>query len=133
LAGPKSAELAALWTRFNGDSVVVTFLLIYIVGHLLSAVLIAIMLGQLRLIPASAAWAFALTSPLTMIYYMVHTIDVKYALRFVIYAVWIAGAIPAAVAMLKAKDVAQPAESTPLPAQGEDTGSTSHMKGEIQR
>jgi hypothetical protein len=52
LAGPKSAELAALWTRFNGDSVVVTFLLIYIVGHLLSAVLIAIMLGQLRLIPA---------------------------------------------------------------------------------
>jgi len=58
-------QLAALWTHFNGDAVMTTFLLIYVIGHLLSAVLIGIMLGRLRLIPAWAAWAFAATSPLT--------------------------------------------------------------------
>src|SRR5436853_310621 len=49
-------QFAALWLRFNGDTVMVTYLLIYIIGHLLSAVLIAIMLGRLRLVPVWAAW-----------------------------------------------------------------------------
>jgi hypothetical protein len=102
-------ELAALWTRFNGDPVMVTFLLIYVVGHLLSAVLIGFMLGRLRLVPAWAAWAFALTSPLTMVYFAVHVVDVRYVLRYLISVLWIAGAIPAAVAMLKNKDLVQPA------------------------
>jgi hypothetical protein len=59
-------QLAALWMTFNGDTVMTAYLLIYIIGHLLSAVLIGFMLGRLRLIPAWAAWAFALTSPLTI-------------------------------------------------------------------
>ena len=42
-------ELAALWTRFNSDAVMLTYLLIYVVGHLFSTVLIAIMLGRLRM------------------------------------------------------------------------------------
>src|SRR5258707_4132981 len=33
-------QFAALWTHFNGDVVMTTYLLIYIIGHLLSAVLI---------------------------------------------------------------------------------------------
>src|SRR6266699_2014397 len=53
-------QLAALWMHFNGDTVMTIYMLIYIIGHLLSAVLIGLMLGRLRLIPAWAAWAFAL-------------------------------------------------------------------------
>jgi hypothetical protein len=102
-------QLAALWTHFNSDPVMLTYLLIYVIGHLLSAVLIGIMLGRLRLVPAWAAWAFALTSPLTMVYFSVHIIAARYALRYLICALLIIGAIPAAVAMLKNKDLAQPA------------------------
>src|SRR5439155_24881648 len=102
-------QLAALWLRFNGDAVMLTYLIIYIIGHLLSAVLIGIMLGRLRLVPAWAAWAFALTSPLTMLYFSMHIIVVRYVLRDLICALWIIGAIPAALAMLKNKDLAQPA------------------------
>ena len=100
-------QLAALWTHFNSDPVMLTYLLIYVIGHLLSAVLIAIMLGRLRLVPAWAAWAFALTSPLTIIYFSVHIITVRYALRYLICALWIMGAIPAALVMLTNKDLAQ--------------------------
>src|SRR5947207_610342 len=101
-------QLAALWTHFNGDAVMTTYLLIYIIGHLLSAVLIGIMLGRLRLVPAWAAWAFALTSPLTILYFSVHIIVARYVLRYLICALWIIGAIPAALAMLKNKDLVQP-------------------------
>jgi hypothetical protein len=85
----------------------VTYLLIYVVGHLLSAVLIGVMLARLRLVPAWAAWAFALTSPLTMAYFAVHTIEVRYVLRYLICAFWIIGAVPAAFAMWKGKDLTQ--------------------------
>jgi len=102
-------QLAALWTHFNSDPVMLIYLLIYVIGHLTSAVLIGIMLGRLRLVPTWAAWAFALTSPLTIIYFSVHIIVVRYVLRYLICALWIIGAIPAALAMLTNKDLAQPA------------------------
>ncbi len=53
----------SLWTHFNGDAVMTTYLLIYIIGHLLSAVLIGLMLGRLRLIPAWAACNKDLAQP----------------------------------------------------------------------
>ena len=106
-------ELAALWLRFNGDIVMVSYLLIYVVGHLLSAVLIGILLARLRIVPGWAAWAFALTSPLTMAYFAVHSIEVRYVLRYLICGLWIIGAIPAALAMFKGDD---PVEPTPRPA-----------------
>jgi hypothetical protein len=105
----RAPELAALRTRFNSDPVMLTYLLIYVIGHLLSAVLIGFMLGRLRLVPAWAAWAFALTSPLTMVYFSVHILEARYAVKFLICALWIIGAIPAALAMLKNKDLEQPA------------------------
>ena len=107
-------QLAALWTTFNGDAVMTTYLLIYIIGHLLSAVLIGFMLGRLRLIPAWAAWAFALTSPLTIPIILVHNVIFQDVLKYLVCALWIIGAIPAALAMLTNKDLAQPA---PSPAQ----------------
>ena len=108
-----SPELGALWLRFNGDAVMVTYLLIYVIGHLLSAVLIGIMLARLRIVPGWAAWAFALTSPLTMAYFAVHTIEVRYVLRYLICALWMIGAAPAAVAMLKDEEPAQPVPRSP--------------------
>ena len=108
-------QLTSLWTHFNGDAVMTTYLLIYIVGHLLSAVLIGLMLGRLRLIPAWAAWAFALTSPLTILLFPVHTIVFQDVLKYLICVLWIIGAIPAALAMLTNKDLAQPAPS-PAPS-----------------
>ncbi len=109
-----TSQLAALWTHFNSDAVMTTYLLIYVIGHLTSAVLIGIMLGRLRLVPAWAAWAFALTSPLTIVIILVHTLVLQDVLKYLICALWIIGAIPAALAMLTNKDLAQPA---PSPAQ----------------
>src|SRR5207244_9241376 len=92
-------QLAALWTHFNGDAVMTTYLLIYIIGHLTSAVLIGIMLGRLRLIPAWAAWAFALTSPLTILIILVHNLIFQDVLKYLFCALWIIRAISAALAM----------------------------------
>jgi hypothetical protein len=96
-------QLEALWAQVNGDPVMTTFLLVYIIGHLLSAVLIGLMLGRLRLIPAWAAWAFALTSPLTIFVFPVHTLVVQDVLKYLICAFLIVGAIPAAFAMLRGR------------------------------
>ena len=102
-------QFAALWTHFNNDAVMTIYLLIYIIGHLLSAVLIGIMLGRLRLVPIWAAWAFALTSPLTILIFPVHNIVFQDVLKYVICALWIIGAIPAALTMLRHQDLAPPA------------------------
>src|SRR5207244_12690816 len=110
-SGGSTAQLVALWKHFNGDAVMTTFLLIYIIGHLLSAMLIGFMLGRLRLVPAWAAWAFALTSPLTMLLFPVHNIVFQDVLKYLICALWIIGAIPAALAMLRHKDLAPPVPS----------------------
>jgi len=106
-----TGQFAALWTHFNGDPVMTIYLWIYVIGHLLSAVLIGFTLGRLRLIPAWAAWAFALTSPLTIVIILVHTLIFQDVLKYLICALWIIGAIPAALAMFTNKDLAQLAPS----------------------
>lgn len=97
-------ELTALWSRVNGDPVMSTFLLIYVVGHLLSAVLIGVMLGRIRLIPVWAAWAFALTSPLTIVIFPIHNDQFQNVVKYVICLLLFVGAIPAAVAMFRGND-----------------------------
>ena len=102
----KTPELASLWTRINGDPVLSTFLLIYVIGHLLSAIFIGYMLGRLRIIPVWAAWAFALTSPLTILIFVIpgHNATVQEALKYLICVLLFVGAIPAAFAMLRGRD-----------------------------
>jgi len=97
-------QLNALWARINGDPVMTTFLLIYVIGHLLSAVLIGYMLGRLRIIPVWAAWAFALTSLLTILIFPIRNIAVQDVLKYLICAFLFIGAIPAAFAMLRGRD-----------------------------
>jgi hypothetical protein len=107
--GGLTPQFAALWTHFNGDTIMTIYLLIYITGHLLSAVLIGFMLGRLRLVPIWAAWAFALTSPLTILIFPIHSLVFQDVLKYLICALFLIGAIPAALAMLKNKDLAPPA------------------------
>jgi hypothetical protein len=95
-------QFALLWDRFNSDFVIHSYLLIYIAGHLLSAVLLGIALGRTRLIPVWAAWAFALTSPLqaaTFIFHAMH-LDTR-NIGLVVFALWFLASIPAAVALLR--------------------------------
>ena len=106
-----TAQFAALWTHFNGDPVMTTYLWIYVIGHLVSAVLIGFMLGRLHLVPVWAAWAFALTSPLTIVIILIHSLVFQDVLKYLICFLWIIGAIPAALAMLKNKDLTPPAPS----------------------
>lgn len=98
-------QLTGLWAQFNGDAVMSTYLLIYIIGHLLSAILIGVMLGRLHIIPAWAAWAFALTSPLTIIIFPVHNVVVQDVLKYLICVLLMIGAFPAALAMLKGRSL----------------------------
>ena len=108
----RTAQFVALWTHFNGDPVMTIYLVIYVIGHLLSAVVIGFMLGRLHLIPAWAAWAFALTSPLTITIILIHNLVFQDILKYLLCALWIVGAIPAALAMLTNKDLAPSAPSS---------------------
>ena len=92
-----SAQLAAVWNRYNGSSVLTSYLLIYIVGHLLSAVLLGIALGRARLVPAWAAWALALTSPLQVVIFVVHQL----AVGIVVVLLWYSSSLPIARALLR--------------------------------
>jgi hypothetical protein len=102
--GGLTPQLAAIWTHFNDDAFMTTYLLIYVLGHLFSAVLIGFMLGRLRLVPAWAAWAFALTSPLTILLFPIHNLIFQDLLKYLICALWVISAVPAALVMLKNKD-----------------------------
>ena len=101
-----TAQFVALWRHFNGDAVMTIYLLIYVIGHLLSAVVIGFMLGRLHLVSAWAAWAFALTSPLTIVIILVHSLAFQDVFKYLTCILWILGAIPAALAMLTNKDLA---------------------------
>lgn len=103
----RTAQFTMLWTYFNSDPVMTIYLLIYIIGHLLSAIVIGFMLGRLRLIPVWAAWAFALTSPLTIPIILVHNLVFQDVLKVLVCILWFIGAIPAALTMLTNKDVTQ--------------------------
>ncbi len=113
LAG-STPQLAALWAHFNSDLLMLTYLLIYVIGHMLSSVLIGIMLGRLRLIPVWAASAFALSGPLKILLFVPSPLlTARFVLTFLIFVLWIGGAIPAAFAMLKNRE---PPELAPSPA-----------------
>jgi hypothetical protein len=100
-------QLTALWTRLNDDPYMTTFLLIYVIGHLLSAVLIGYMLGHLRIIPVWAAWAFGLSSVATILIFPIHNDVVQEALKYLVCLLLFIGAIPAAYAVAKVGPVGQ--------------------------
>lgn len=94
------SQFAFLWDHFNSDFVIHSYLLIYIIGHLLSTVLLGIALGKTRLIPAWAAWALALSSPFQIVAFVTHTLLVI----LIGFVLWFLASIPAALALLHDKD-----------------------------
>ncbi|BCL79978.1 hypothetical protein ccbrp13_24430 [Ktedonobacteria bacterium brp13] len=93
-------QLVTLWGQFNADPFIMTYQYIYIIGHLISAILLGILLGRTRLIPAWTAWAFALSSPVTMLLFTFHVVT---QLEWIVCALFIIGALPAALAMWNSK------------------------------
>ena len=88
-------QLIELWNRFTTDWVMGTLTLVYVLCHLAAFVILGIALGRTRLIPSWAAWALVSTSPLTVIAFPTH----QQALLYVVAALWLAGSIPAALAL----------------------------------
>ncbi|GCE20811.1 hypothetical protein [Dictyobacter kobayashii] len=89
-------QLVTLWGQFNGDPFIMTYQYIYIVGHMISAILLGILLGRTRLIPVWTAWAFALSSPVTMLLFAFHQVP---QLVWIVCVLFIIGAVPAALAL----------------------------------
>ncbi len=98
--GGSVPQLVTFWGQFNADPFVMTFQYTYILGHMISAILLGILLGRTRLIPAWAAWAFALSSPVTMCLFAFHLFP---QFVWIVCVLLIIGAFPAAVAMWHSK------------------------------
>jgi hypothetical protein len=63
---PSAPSNAELLDRFSTGLVMNSYLIIYIIGHLVAYILLGIALHQAGAVPAWAAWAMALSSPLTV-------------------------------------------------------------------
>jgi len=92
---PGYREFVSLWNGFTTDWTMLVFTLVYIVGHLLAFVLLGVALGRARLVPSWAAWALVLTTPVTLLAFPLHELRLLY----VVGALWLAGSIPAAIAV----------------------------------
>jgi hypothetical protein len=68
---PGGARFAPLYDSFYTDAVENTYLLIYIIGHLLAYVLLGIALHRARAVPAWAAWFLVASTPLTLAVFFV--------------------------------------------------------------
>ena len=107
-------QLATLWAHFNYDPVMLVYLITYIIGGVGCRILIGVMLARLRLIPAWSAWALALTGPLQILSFVPSPLlAIRNVMGVLIFALWIIGTLPAALAMIKNR---QPPELAPLPA-----------------
>lgn len=87
--------LVDLWNRFTTDWAIGSLTLIYVFAHLAAFVILAIALGRSHLIPTWAAWALALTSPLTLIAFPTH----QRGFLYVVAGLWLAGSVPASIAV----------------------------------
>ncbi len=87
-----SPQFVDLWNRFTTDVTMGPFTLIYVICHLIAYVLLGIALGRTGVIPTWAAWALALTSPITVIAFPTHV----HELLYVVSILMLVGSIPAA-------------------------------------
>jgi hypothetical protein len=87
-----------LWNDFTTGWAMATLTLIYVLCHLLAFVVLAIALWRARAIPAWAALALALTTPVTIVAFPTH----EQRLLYVVAALWIVGTIPVARGLWRA-------------------------------
>ncbi|WP_433216467.1 hypothetical protein [Microtetraspora malaysiensis] len=95
---PDSGSYATLLDQFTNDAVMGGFLLVYIVGHLVAYVLLAIALRRAGVIPRWAAWSMLASSPLTVAVFVVPGRPI--VLGDVALTLLVIGSIPAARAMV---------------------------------
>ncbi|MFJ2032900.1 hypothetical protein [Streptosporangium sp. NPDC087985] len=95
---PGSGSYAVLLDQFANDVVMGGYLLIYIVGHLVAYVLLAIALRRARVIPRWAAWSMMASSPLTVAVFVLPGRPL--VLGDVALTLLVIGSIPAARAMV---------------------------------
>jgi hypothetical protein len=62
-------------------------------------VLLGFALGRTRLIPGWAAWAFAISSPLQIVTFILHMLPII----LIAFVLWFLASIPTALALLHAK------------------------------
>lgn len=98
-----SELLGTLWEQFNNDATMTLFLVVYIVGHLLAYVVLAIALRRARCIPAWSAWLLASTTPLTLAFFATRLRNEVLGSAFLVAfcAAFIIGSVPVALAAFK--------------------------------
>jgi hypothetical protein len=96
---PNGTSYAGLLNAFYGGPMMMTFLVVYIVGHLLTYVLLGIALDRTRAIPRWAAWAIVASSPLTMLMFALP--GNPQAAGGVAIGLLVIGSVPAARAVLR--------------------------------
>jgi len=106
-------QLVALWDRFNTDPLMTAYLYIFIIGHLIGPMLLGIGLGRTRLIPAWAAWAIILRTPLQIAGFLTH---ISLSVEIVTYGLLLIGSIPVALALLKFSDEEKSVQESEKPA-----------------
>ena len=94
-------QFVALWDRFTTDPTMLGFLLVYIVCHLAAYVVLPIALRRGRFIPGWAAWALALSSPVTIAGFATRQIAL---VGLVICGMLLIGSIPTAWAVWRNDD-----------------------------
>ena len=95
---PPGTDYAGLLDRFTNDPVMNGYLIVYIIGHLLTYVLLGIALRRARVVPRWASWALVASSPLTLAVFVLPTRPV--ALGYVALGLLAVGSLPVARAMV---------------------------------
>ena len=96
---PDGGAYAGLLDRFSTDAVMSTYLLVYILGHLVAYVLLGIALGRAGVVPGWAAWAMVASSPLTVAAFVLP--GSPRAVGGVALALLVLGSVPAALGMVR--------------------------------
>jgi len=95
---PRGADYAGLLDRFTNDPAMNGYLIVYIIGHLLTYVLLGIALRRARVVPGWASWALVASSPLTLAVFVLPTRPL--ALGYVALGLLALGSLPVARAMV---------------------------------
>ncbi|GAA4567080.1 hypothetical protein [Planotetraspora kaengkrachanensis] len=103
---PDSSSYAMLLDQFANDAVMGGYLLVYIVGHLVAYVVLAIALRRAGVIPRWAAWSMIASSPLTVAVFVLPGRPL--VLGDVALTLLMIGSIPAARAMATRNRLSNP-------------------------
>lgn len=96
---PDAGSYAGLYDQFSVDPVINSFLLIYVVGHLVAYVLLGIALLRTDSVPRWSAWALIVSSPLTIATFLLPGRPIAVGLAAL--ALIVVASAPAAWALLR--------------------------------